>query len=100
MPWFRIATSERYWLATASPAASSPEELMRSPLDSRVNALFNPRLVCCRFAWALIDARLLTTENEAMERFLLEARAASLRLRGGPCRLPCRGGNREPVRLL
>src|SRR5262245_15529490 len=52
---------------------------MRRPLDSRVNALFNPRLVCVRFDCALIDARLLTTENEAMERFLLESRAASLR---------------------
>jgi len=53
-------------LATANPAASSPDLLMRRPLDNRFNACCRPMLVVARFACAFADAMLLTTENEAI----------------------------------
>src|SRR5579863_8652485 len=67
-PWFRIAWSDRYWLATAKPAASSPEELMRRPLDSRVIAWLRPLFVLTRLASALAAEIFVTTENEAIAR--------------------------------
>jgi hypothetical protein len=39
---------------------------MRNPLDTRVSALRRPMLVENRFDCALTEARLVTTENEAM----------------------------------
>ena len=39
---------------------------MRKPLETRVRAVRRPMLVEYRFDWALTEARLVTTENEAM----------------------------------
>jgi hypothetical protein len=58
---------------------------MRKPLDKRVSALFNPRLVVSKFACAFIDATLETTEKEAIELFLLEYEPASMRAAKRPC---------------
>ena len=55
-------------LAMASPAASSPDELIRNPLEIRVRAFLRPKLVASRFACALTEAILVTTENDAMNR--------------------------------
>src|SRR5262245_17442559 len=72
MPWFRTATFDRYELATARPAASSPDWLMRRPLDRRDSVFCKWTLVLARLACAFCAEMLLTTENEAIV-FLLES---------------------------
>ena len=56
MPWFRIAWSLRYLLATARPAESSPDWLRRKPLDNRLIALCMPIWLTCRLDCALSRA--------------------------------------------
>ena len=66
MPWFSTATFDRNVFATARPAASSPELLMRRPLDRRVSAVCRLPCVARRFDCAFAAEILLTTENEAI----------------------------------
>src|SRR5579862_1020650 len=87
MPWLSTCTFDRSELATARPAASSPELLMRRPLDRRVRDVRSPLLLLTRLAWAFADAMLLTTEKDAMCHSSLKLRPASL-LAGGRGTVP------------
>ena len=101
-PCVRIATFERNALATASPAASSAEELILKPLDTRVRAWFRPICVEYRFAVALIAAMLVTTENDAMCSSLTLAPGIPAGLAGGhlPPQRSFVPGNRKADILL
>ena len=65
-PTVKIATSDRNLFATARPAASSPELLMRRPLESRAKVRCRPKLVLASSAWAFTEPILLTTEKLAI----------------------------------
>src|SRR5690348_18092497 len=54
--------SARYWLATARPAASSPDELMRYPEVNRSIVLLSNCWLMFRFSWAIKDVTFVWIE--------------------------------------
>src|SRR5262245_8042011 len=74
---------------------------MRKPLDNRVIAFCNPRLVPTRLVWALFAAMLETTEKDAIAAFLLETAAGVLAGPGRPGEgAKIRRGNRNQCARL
>src|SRR5216683_4041664 len=69
-PCVSSAMSARYWLATASPAASSPEELMRKPGVRRWIVWLSKLWLILRFSWAINDATFVWIEID-IDEFLL-----------------------------
>src|SRR5438309_2827780 len=63
MPVVRPALSIRKRFATARPAASSAELLMRRPEVKRARVFCNPILVLSNWAWEFKDEMLVTTEK-------------------------------------
>ncbi len=66
-PCVSSAMSARYWLATAKPAASSPEELMRKPEVSRWIVRLSNNWLTLRFCWAINEVTFVWIEIDIDE---------------------------------